>query len=161
MSDSCTRVGGSKRTKASRVVRRNSEGFTLIEVLVATTILLATIAISSNIYLTSTASSAAASNHLVINRVVPSLIDGIQFSIRQGAQEGQTTLGNQGIEWNVNYEWRATIERSSSAPQYFSDIERRWIRSERQYQLWWVVLTLELNGTAREVSYRELAWGPG
>ena len=140
---------------------KESGGFTLIEVLVATTILLATIAVSSNIYLTSIANSSAASNHLVINRVAPSLIDGIQFSIRQGAQQGQTTLGNQGVEWDVKYQWNAVVERSSSAPQYFSDIERRWVRSERQYQLWAVALTLELNGTTREVSYRELAWGPG
>jgi len=61
----------------------------------------------------------------------------------------------------VKYQWNAVVERSSSAPQYFSDIERRWVRSERQYQLWAVALTLELNGTTREVSYRELAWGPG
>lgn len=142
-------------------LRAKSAGFTLIEVLVATTILLATIAVSSNIYLTSIANSSAASNHLVINRVAPSLIDGIQFSIRQGAQQGQTTLGNQGVEWDVKYQWNAVVERSSSAPQYFSDIERRWIRSERQYQLWAVALTLELNGTTRELRYRELAWGPG
>ena len=161
MSEGASNALVGKKPSGLPRLRAKSSCFTLIEVLVATTILLATIVVSSNIYLTSIASTSAASNHLVINRIVPSLMDGIQFSIRQGAQQGQTTLGNQGVEWDVKYQWSAVVERSSSAPQYFSDIERRWVRSERQYQLWAVALTLELNGTTREVSYRELAWGPG
>lgn len=136
-------------------------GFTLIEVLVATTILLATIAVVANIYLTSLSSISKVSHHIVMNRVVPSLVDGIQLSVREGAKAGKTLLSNEGVEWDVEYRWDAVVLESSSAPQYFSDVERRWVRSARQYQLWRVSLTLRRGETTKEFVYREFAWGPG
>lgn len=141
--------------------KARSGGFTLVEVLVATTILLATVAVVANIYLTSIASVNKASNHMVMNRVVPSLVDGIQLSVREGAKSGQTVLSNQGVEWDVGYQWSAVVLESNSAPQYFSDVERRWVKSARKYQLWQVTLLLERGDTRREFVYREFAWGPG
>jgi len=139
----------------------NQSGFTLIEVLVALMILLATIAISSAIYSGSLNNSLKAKEHLILNRYVDSIMDIIQYRIRRNALDGIEEIVTEGINGGVLYKVKAGVITKAGAAETFDALQGTMVEPDPRFQLWQVDMQLMYGSVSQSINYQELAWKPG
>jgi len=142
----------------SRNTGKTSQGFTLIEVLVASVILFTAIAMVSMVYRGAFLSSEKANNHITITGVLPSVLATIKQSIRAQGNSPTSQLNDKNSTWNVNYHWQATLVSHKAAPSRFDRSTQQLEQPPLKYKLWQVELTLVANGLTKEYQFNELSW---
>ncbi|TMP45683.1 hypothetical protein CWB96_10895 [Pseudoalteromonas citrea] len=139
-------------------MKSSIKGFTLIEILVASTILFTSIASVTLIYKSSLTASLKAEQRLEQAGVISILLREIQQDIRLNSKVSQLTLQGEGSIWGVEYSWLAEVEGFKSPADKFDTTSGQIERFDKRYLLWDVHLKLGSGRSVREFNYKELSW---
>ncbi|GAA5142091.1 hypothetical protein GCM10025767_30180 [Thalassotalea piscium] len=134
------------------------KGFTLIEVLVATVILIISISAITLIYRGAYLSSDKANNHIVIKTALPSILANIKLEIRGKSNGNETELSGKGKSWETEYSWQAQLEEFKAAPTRLDVDTGQFVTPPKKYKLWQVTLFLKTNKMQKQYQYKELGW---
>lgn len=136
----------------------NSQGFTLIEVLVASVILFASIAMVSLIYRGAFLSSERAEKHITSAGVIPLILSTIRENIRENGHTQEDQLSSESYAWEVRYRWKAEVVDLKSAPIRLDVDTGDYVTPPMKYRLWKVELTTIYKTTKRYYQFHELSW---
>lgn len=136
---------------------RHTAGFTLVEVLIASVILFATITVVAESYRTSLASSIRATATAELLTPLPLIVSTVRESLRSQPDE---RVKGQGEMLGVRYSFDAVTVRFEAPPPAFADNAEGLVRFAPRYRLYDVRLLLEHRAVRRQFVYQELAWLP-
>ena len=132
-------------------------GFTLVEVLIASVILFATITVISESYRASLAAGQRAAVTAEILTPLPLITSTVRAQLRERPDE---RLRGEGELLGVRYSFEAVTVRFEPPPPTFDvTIEDMRVFAPR-YRLYDVRLTLERHSIQRQFLYQEIAWLP-
>ncbi len=136
-------------------MRGKATGFTLIEVLIAGSIMFIVLVMVTDSFLTARNSARHADNIITMLQPVPLVKADIQQQLQQNpGQEASGTLRYNGIQ----YHWRASLtNRGAPAPRYELDSGMTTQFAERFY-LFQIELTCIFQTQQKTLSYTELVW---
>ncbi|WP_258807324.1 type II secretion system protein [Pseudidiomarina sp. CB1] len=134
-------------------MRRDSAGFTLIEVLIAMTILTASVVTAMLAFQNNMRNSAKAAEVTHLLTQVEVLRSAIEFDL-QHTDRRQQELFSQGVRAT----WKAEQVAYEAPAKYFSDAELDFREYGPRYRLYAVTLTMEFGTSRREFNYEELVW---
>jgi prepilin-type N-terminal cleavage/methylation domain-containing protein len=135
-----------------------TKGFTLLEVLVASTILFASIAVVTLIFKSAYVSSEKAEGKLVQTSVVNALLPIIQQDIRIKTTQFTDKLTGAGILWGQQYQWNSHVIAFKS-PADKLDLDTAKIESyPERYKKWQVELIIGSGNSQLSYHYHELSW---
>lgn len=132
-----------------------SKGFTLVEVLIASTILFSVLALSSFAFKSLRQNSQQAERIILLNSPVRSLMLSIQQELRVTAPE---EMQGQGEIQGIHYEWTASSESLMASPAVFDVDAQSFTPNPPRIRMYNVELTLRLFKKEKVYKYRELAW---
>lgn len=133
------------------------KGFTLIEVLIAMTILLTVLSMAVMGFSTMRRSSENAANTIQLLAPLPLVMDTVKAQIRQNPVE---TLNGDGAFDGVHFRWSAKTLQFLSPPDSYVVESAQTIEHEPRYRLYLVELELSYQTKTRTFNYKELAWLP-
>ncbi|NMP32946.1 prepilin-type N-terminal cleavage/methylation domain-containing protein [Thalassotalea sp. M1531] len=137
---------------------RNSFGFTLIEILVATVILLSSLAVINALFSGALLASNKAGNHVQIANITPILVSNIQLEIRDKGNQNANSLFGDGTLWGANFEWQADLIEYSAPPSTYDVETGTYTHKDKKYKLWLVKLIVAHKTSKQEFTYKELSW---
>ncbi|MGM0906965.1 MAG: type II secretion system protein [Pseudomonadota bacterium] len=134
-------------------------GFTLIEVLVAATILFLVVTTAMVSFQTAMEGTQKASRFLQLTKV----IEPVKQNIKQHLLElgkGQLQAKYQGEQHlaAVNVSWEATQVESAPPPERFDPNREMFTQYKKRYYLYLVELTLTQGDLTRQFEYEQLVW---
>lgn len=135
-----------------------ANGFTLIEVLVASVILFASLGVVSLIYKGAFLSSEKAISHIELSNVTPIVINNIQNVIRSEENLNNSEIKGLGNSWNTQYTWKATLLEFDSAPPLYDVDNSEYVTSPEKYKLWEVHVELKKGSISKNYIYNEVSW---
>lgn len=134
----------------------NSQGFTLIEVLIASIILFMFIVMASQAFSQSALTSRKAERAIKAAGIVPLLIDNIKSQI--SAEKSVADVSGRGQLEEVTYQWKASlVERKPPVPG-FDPLHEEFRSYQEKYNLWQVDLTTTVGDYQRHWIYEEISW---
>jgi prepilin-type N-terminal cleavage/methylation domain-containing protein len=137
--------------------KQYSAGFTLLEVLVASVILISAIAAISLSYRGALVASQRADINIQIAGVMPIIVAQVSERIKQ-LDDGGTTLTDSAQNFGVNYSWQAELINFKAPPERFDPDEANFIQDPARFRLWRLNLQVEKNGLKQQYQYNELSW---
>jgi len=146
------------RYRKYNTTKTNIDGFTLLEVLIASVILFSSIAAVSLIYRGAYLSSEKATNTIKLSSVLPSILTVIEAEIKQQSKLPNNALSGKGNAWQVSYSWKAELVSMEKAPDRIDPNSGANKTSPLKYKLWQVDLTTKFNNKEALYSYVELGW---
>jgi prepilin-type N-terminal cleavage/methylation domain-containing protein len=132
-------------------------GFTLVEVLIASTILFTVLAVASEAYRNALLASSKAQTLVEMLTPLPLMTSSIRNQLRTNPVE---RLQGEAELLGVQYRWEAVTARYGAPAPRFDPDEAEFIEYGRRYRLYDVTLELSLRGQQRNYLYQELAWEP-
>jgi prepilin-type N-terminal cleavage/methylation domain-containing protein len=136
---------------------RRQGGFTLLEVLIAATILFTALAVATETYRSALLSSSRAESLVSMLTPLPLITSSIRSQLRSNPVEkldgGSDLLG-------VQYEWEANTVRYGAPPRRFDPDATDFITYPQRFRLYDVRLKLRRAGQERVFLYQEIAWEP-
>ena len=132
-------------------------GFTLVEVLIASTILFTVLGVASMSYRAAVLASAKAEATVAMLTPVPLITAAIRSQLRTKPVEASAGSGEL---LGVGFEWEATTSRYGSPPRRFDPDTTSFVDYPPRFRLYEVRLTLAYRDSSREFLYEELAWEP-
>lgn len=145
------------RRSPTLVFRGAGGGFTLIEVLIASVILFATITVVAESYRASLAAGRRATATAEMLTPLPLITSSIRARLREQPEE---RLGGEGEVLGVRYTFEAVTVRFEPPPPAV-DLDLQDMRTfAPRYRLYDVKLSLERRPVRRQFLYQELAWLP-
>lgn len=136
--------------------KSKAAGFTLIEVLIAATILFTVVAAVSQVYQGATKASLSASRSVEVSALVPLLADTISFHLRQADVTQQVT--QQGILNDYRFSWTASVIRRGAPPAKFEFETDSYTTFDEKFYLWQVELEIEKDNYAQQYQFTTLSW---
>lgn len=133
-------------------------GFTLIEVMVASVILFSVISVVSVVYKGVVESTIKSSNHVSISGSIPFISRLIVEELRVANISPQETLSQKGRWSDVDFSWQATIDSISSALPLTDPESSKIIQPPAKFISWNVVLEISSGSSSQTFSYQELTW---
>jgi prepilin-type N-terminal cleavage/methylation domain-containing protein len=135
---------------------KSSRGFTLIEVLLASVILIITISRMTVIYRTAAISSITASDRVKLNGSIGFIMNEIKSKIRGG--NAISTQSGKGIISGVEYKWYSELNKLKSAPPRY-DIDSAMMKTDKpRFYLWDVYLDISYKDRHVDFAYKEVSW---
>lgn len=134
---------------------KQSNGFTLIEVLIAAIILFSALALISDIFKGAMLSSSKAVTNAQYYQVSPSAISAIKTNLRNTVK-GRNVKQAEGnvVLFGVNYTWFAERIAFGSAPEYdFDEFEER-----ERFSLYQVQVNVEQGSKRRDFLFKVATW---
>ncbi len=135
-----------------------STGFTLIEVMVASVILFASIAVVSVVYRGAFISSQKAEQHVELSGVLPTVLANIRDEIRSNGNNDLTDISGKSAVWAIKYEWQANLITIKAAAATFSPESGLMETSKPRYKFWQVNLVLTSKSLTKQYSFNEVSW---
>ncbi|GIU46065.1 hypothetical protein TUM4630_15640 [Shewanella algidipiscicola] len=136
---------------------RPQKGFTLIEVLIAATILFAVIGVVSQTYRGATIASSKATRSAELLGITPLLLDTIRFRLKMEQTDKQ--IDDEGVLNGFEFQWRANVIKKGAPPSRFSPDDGRVVTFDNKFYLWQVSLTLKKQDYSQTFEFEELTWG--
>jgi len=136
---------------------RRQAGFTLLEVLIAATILFAVLAVATETYRNALLASSRAEGLLNLLTPLPLITSSIRSQLRSNPVE---ELEGDAELLGVNYRWQATTARYGAPARRFDPDVADFRTYPPRFRLYDVRLKLERGGQERVFLYQELAWEP-
>lgn len=130
-------------------------GFTLLEVLIAATILFTVLAVATETYRNSLLASGRAEGLVSLLTPLPLITSSIRSQLRSNPVE---TLAGGSELLGVDYRWEAATVRYGSPPRRFDPDATDFVDYPQRYRLYDVRLTLRRGSQQRSFIYQELAW---
>ncbi|MFT5755303.1 MAG: type II secretory pathway pseudopilin PulG [Alteromonadaceae bacterium] len=137
---------------------KHSKGFTLLEVLVASTILFASIAIVTLIFKTAYVASEKAQRKLVLTSVIPTLLPIIQQEIRSQTTIQSEELTGNGTQWGITYQWKGRVTAFESPADKLDSQTAQMDSYPKRYKKWQVELIVGTEKNQLNYQYNELSW---
>jgi prepilin-type N-terminal cleavage/methylation domain-containing protein len=134
-----------------------ARGFTLIEVLIAATILFMVLAVAGYSYQSSLLASRKAESLVALVTPLPMILETVRNDLREhpdAERSGQGTL------LGVHYGFEAKTMRYEPPPARFDPDQAVYTKYAPRFRLYDVSLTLAHAGAQRRYLYQELAWEP-
>lgn len=136
-------------------MQSRSKGFTLIEVLIAGSIMFMVLVMVTDSFLTARNSSRHAANVIAMLEPVPLLQEHIKLQLSAALTE---QMQGEGLHGQIRYRWQATLtERAAPVPRFEVETGTHTVFDERFY-LYQVELTVSSAGQQKAFSYAELVW---
>jgi prepilin-type N-terminal cleavage/methylation domain-containing protein len=132
-------------------------GFTLVEVLIAATILFASLAIVTESYRASLMASEKAAKTANMLTPLPMIVGQIQGRLLENPVE---TVTGDGEALGVNFSFRATTAQFLAPPRSFEPESGKYVQFKQRFRLYNVTLNLRLKSQTRTFQYQEIAWLP-
>ncbi|CAM5225680.1 type II secretion system protein [Alishewanella longhuensis] len=133
-----------------------ARGFTLIEILVAMTILFLVVTTG---FMAFQSALAAAQRSAQLNYLLTA-VPYIQQQIKMQLQANPQQQGGEGMQLNVAYSWQSEAGPLTSAPNDPVLIQFGHTEHKPRFQLHQVSITLTYHQQQRQFSYQELTWLP-
>ncbi len=133
-----------------------NQGFTLIEVLIASVILFLFLALASEAFSQSALSSRKAERAAKVAAIVPLMIENIRVQIVEAEQVSD--LGSEGVLFELNYAWRAKLLKRLKPPRRFDPDENEFKEYDERFNLWQVDVTVGEGTYQRSWQYEEVSW---
>lgn len=132
-------------------------GFTLVEILIASTILFMVLASATLSYRTLVSSEQQASEVVELHTVLPVILDTLQSQIRERELLPELSGAGEILRWK--FEWTAKQLRKKPPARRFDPDLSEFTDYQPRYVVYNVVLTVATNdGKTRNFEYQELAW---
>ena len=133
--------------------RAHQSGFSLIETLVAATIMFSVLVSAFLAFQASITASAKAETRIELLTSVPRVRVSVTEAIRSNEElSGAGTLGG------VSYEWKANAVTQGVALDLDAAGDTKSGFLERKFNLWRVAVRLEQDSSEREFSFTEITW---
>jgi prepilin-type N-terminal cleavage/methylation domain-containing protein len=132
-----------------------SKGFTLVEVLIASVILLAVLSLTANSFSQSRINSKQAENVVLLHAPLPFILDTIRQQIRDNPI---AELNGDGAFQQVEFSWSATTEHFMPPPNSMIVENLQTVAYQPRFRLYSVHLQLRYQSKTREFNYKEIAW---
>lgn len=133
---------------------RQQKGFSLIEVLVAATIMFSVLVSAYLAFQSSIIASAKAQSRIELLAEIPRIRSNITEALRvQGLLQGRGALGQSIYVWEAAPKSQGVALDMSAQSSSGSDFV------EREFYLWNVTVNVELDGQSREFTFTEFTWG--
>jgi len=129
-------------------MRHKQQGMTLIEVLIASTILFSVLALLSQVMVGALKSSEQAEKNINISYNMPFIVDKIKLEIKDDG----SLSGNYSYSDSVSYRWQAQLNQQQ--PIYQTVMQNS--SNGRQVKLYQIDLTVKYNSLAKEFTYLEV-----
>ena len=136
---------------------QHQSGFTLLEVLVASVILIASIAAVSLSYRGALLASQRADINIQLAGLMPVIVSEVSDRLKQ-LDKGENQLTEQGINFGVEYKWEAELINFKAPPERFDPDEGTFLVDKPRFRLWLVNLQVAKNGLSQSYQYNELSW---
>ncbi|PTB83255.1 hypothetical protein C9928_04105 [Pseudidiomarina aestuarii] len=134
-------------------------GFSLIEVLMAMTILFAAVTTGLVAFQNSQQSSAKAAEVVHILTQVETLQSAIRFQLQQPVTDSDERITSGEFAVNgVQVQWQARLLQDLPPPARVSGEDVNLVRYRPRYQLFEVTLDLQFDSSQRNFIYEELVW---
>jgi type II secretory pathway pseudopilin PulG len=137
--------------------RRPLAGFTLVEVLIASTILFGSLVVISEAYRTSMAASHRAEAVTRLLAPLPLIVKSVRQRLRDNPIE---VVEGSGEIFDVQYRFAAKTARFEPPPPRFDPDLGGFTTYAPRFRLYDVTVILQAEGYQREFLYQELAWQP-
>lgn len=137
--------------------KANIKGFTLLEVMVASVILISSIAAISISYRGALIASQRADNNIQVSGVMPVIMAQVSEGLQQ-LDNGENKLVQNGESWGVKYQWQAELIDFKSPPERFDPDEGDFIVDKPRFRLWLVDLQVEKGSVIQNYQFNELSW---
>jgi type II secretory pathway pseudopilin PulG len=134
---------------------RRQGGFTLLEVLIAATILFAVLAVATETYRGALLASSRAEGLVSLLTPLPLITSSIRSQLRSNPAE---TLNGGAELLGVKYDWEASTVRYGSPPRRFDPDATDFRDYPPRFRLYDIRLTLHRAGQQRVFLYQEIAW---
>lgn len=134
-----------------------SRGFTLIEVLIASTILFASLAVISESYRASLMASERAAHTAEMLTPLPLILGHVKNRLLETPEE---RVSGRGEVLGVQFEFEARSARFESPPRRFEPETGVFQVYAPRFRLYDVRLSLSVGSNKRSFDYQELAWLP-
>jgi prepilin-type N-terminal cleavage/methylation domain-containing protein len=132
-------------------------GFTLLEVLIAATILFTVLAVATETYRNSLLASSRAQGLVTMLTPLPLITSAIRNQLRSNPVE---KLSGSSELLGVGYEWEAITVRYGSPPYRFDPDMTDFVSYPKRFRLYDIRLKLRRAKQEREFLYQEIAWEP-
>jgi prepilin-type N-terminal cleavage/methylation domain-containing protein len=132
-------------------------GFTLLEVLIAATILFTVLAVATETYRNSLLASGRAQGLVTMLTPLPLITSAIRNQLRSNPVE---KLDGRSELLGVGYEWEAITVRYGSPPYRFDPDVTDFVSYPKRFRLYDITLKLRLAKQERVFLYQEIAWEP-
>jgi len=129
-------------------MHHKQQGMTLIEVMVASTILFSVLVLMSQVMGTALKSSEQAEKNINISYNMPFIIDEIKLKIDIGKSSGNDVFFNK----ELTYNWQANLSKQSPINKY-SGINSA---SDRKVKLYTVILNIKYKKLEKSFEYMEV-----
>lgn len=138
-------------------LRPRTRGLTLIEVLIAATILFGTMVILSESYRASLSADLRATRLVELLTPVPMIVSSIRLELLENPEEKRSGAGRL---LGVNYRYEAKQARFAPPPAGFDPDTTEFQNYAPRFRLYDVTLEINTRGLKRTFIYQELAWLP-
>lgn len=138
-------------------MRGRTQGFTLLETLVAGLILFSALAVMTEVVRTSLGSSVSAEASLALSEAAAALRPQITDALRS-ADPGQGPQGGEGTYGDVGFAWRAEVIDQGRTLSLGSGEGVSADDQGRPVFLWAVELTVRAGARERRFPFQELSW---
>lgn len=138
-------------------MQRQQQGFTLIEVLIAATILFAVIGVVSQSYRGATIASSKATRSAELLGITPLLLDTIRFRLK--VEPKLRSVADEGVLNGFMFTWRAEIVENGAPPSRLSPEDGGIVSFDNKFYLWDVELTVTKDDYSQHFRFKELTWG--
>ncbi|MFT5812273.1 MAG: prepilin-type N-terminal cleavage/methylation domain-containing protein [Psychroserpens sp.] len=145
-----------KQPTRQHLVRNNAQGFTLIEVLVASFILFLVISALTMVYRGALLSSFKAERVLSFSALVDPIAEQISTQINAAEQVNQ--LQGSGAMGQLTFSWQAVVSHQSKTPEMFNVGTGEMDSGDKTFKLWQVNMQLQLKNATREYQFNEMSW---
>jgi len=136
---------------------KRQAGFTLLEVLIAATILFTVLAVATETYRNALLASGRSEGLVNLLTPLPLITSAIRSQLRSNPVE---KLDGNAELLGVRYEWQATTVRHGSPARRFDPDFTDFRDYPQRFRLYDVRLKLARSGQERVFLYQELAWEP-
>jgi prepilin-type N-terminal cleavage/methylation domain-containing protein len=136
--------------------KRNSQGFTLIEVLIASTILFLFLAMAAQAFSQSAQTSIKAERAAKVAALVPLLVENIRGDIH--ADKSPSDKHGQGAMLDMTYQWRASLLERKAPVERFDPSEMEFKTYQDRFNLWKVDVMIVAGSYQRNWQYEEISW---
>lgn len=136
---------------------QKQQGFTLIEVLIASSILFLAIAIAVISFSATRQTSVMAAERIALHTPLNIIVDQVETALRPAAAE---TLSGQGRLGTVTYRWQASLNsRYSPKAIPTNEQDSNQAQATNRFLLFDIQIELESDGAKRSYTYQKLGWG--
>ena len=137
---------------------RRNKGFTLIEVLIASVIIITVLSLAAKSFSSARQSSGSAAETLRLLAPIPMIMDTVREQIR--SQVNSDNIIGDGALDGVQYRWSAKLVSTGAPPDDFNVEQGHRIQYKPRYKLYAVELFVSSERKIESFEFKELAWLP-